>query len=82
MAIWSVHANYDPETHVWYAIEGDIPGLAVDAKTLDELQGKIGNMLDDLLEIHAGDFDDKDRLVGPHSIRLVAFHERTFDVAA
>lgn len=82
MALWNVHANYDPEAHVWYAIEGDIPGLAVDAETLESLEVKVGNMLDDLLEIHADDFADKSRLKGPHSVRIVAFHERTFDVAA
>ena len=82
MAIWTVFSNYDPEARVWYAIEGDIPGLAVDAETLEELEVKIGNMLDDLLEIHAEDFSDNSRLAGPHSIRLVAFHERTYAVAA
>ena len=81
MTIWSVHANYDPEAHVWYAIDG-IPGLAVDAETLEQLEVKIGNMLDDLLEIHAEDFVDKSVLTGPHTIRLIAFHERTYDVAA
>lgn len=82
MSVWSVHAHYDPEAHVWYAIEGDVPGLAVDAPTLEELEVKIGAMLDDLLIIHAADFSDPARLRGPHQVRLVAFHERTFHVAA
>ncbi len=82
MAIWNVHANYDSEARVWYAIDGDIPGLAVDAETLEALEIKVGNMLDDLLEIHAEDFVDKGRLIGPHIIRLIAFHERSYAVAA
>ena len=82
MAVWSVHANYDPEARVWYAIDGDIPGLAVDAETLEQLEVKVANMLDDLLDIHRDDFADPSVLVGPHMIRLVAFHERTFAVAA
>ena len=82
MTVWSVHANYDPEARVWYAIDGDIPGLAVDAGTLEQLEIKVGNMLDDLLDIHQDDFTDKSVLKGPHMIRIVAFHERTFAVAA
>lgn len=82
MSIWNVYANYDAEARVWYAIEGDIPGLAVDASTLEELEVKVGNMLDDLLEIHAEDFSDKSRLTPPHTIHLVAFHERNYSVAA
>lgn len=82
MATWTVHANYDPEAHVWVAINGDIPGLAVDADTLEELEVKIGGVIDDLLQIHADDFADKARLIGPHSIRILAFHERVFETAA
>ncbi len=77
MVLWNVDANYDPEAHVWYAIDSDIPGLAVDADTLEALEVKIGNVLDDLLEIHAEDIVDKSRLQGPHTIRMVAFYEGT-----
>lgn len=82
MALWTIRAEYDPEARVWYSIEGDIPGLAVDADTLEELAEKAGAMLPDLLEIHEADIDDKGRLRGPHSIRIVAHHEREFGVAA
>lgn len=82
MALWTLRAAYDPEAHVWYSIEGDIPGLAADAETLEALAAKAGSMLPDLLEIHADDILDKTRLAGPHRIRIVAFHEREFDVAA
>lgn len=82
MAVWTIRANYDTEAHVWYSIDGEVPGLAVDAATLEELEIKAGNMLEDLLEIHADDFTDKSVLVGPHAIHIIAFHERTYDVAA
>ncbi|HYJ29617.1 MAG TPA: DUF1902 domain-containing protein [Allosphingosinicella sp.] len=82
MAVWTIRAEYDPESKVWYSIEGDIPGLAADADTLEALAAKAGAMLPDLLEIHAEDIDDKERLSGPHSIRVIAHHEREFDVAA
>lgn len=82
MALWTIRANYDTEAKVWYSIEGDIPGLAVDAETLEALAEKAGAILPDLLEIHAEDFLDKTRLEAPHSIRIIAYHERDFDVAA
>jgi hypothetical protein len=82
MTLWTIRANYDTEAKVWYSIEGDIPGLAVDADTLEALAEKAGAQLPDLLEIHADEFIDPSRLSGPHSIRIIAHHERDFDVAA
>lgn len=82
MALWTIRAEYDPEAQVWYSVAGDIPGLAIDAATPDALAIKAGTMLPDLLEIHADDFVDKAVLQGPHSIRIIAFHEREFAVAA
>lgn len=82
MSIWTVRAEYDPEAHVWWTADSDIPGLAADAETLEALAGKVGSLLADLLEIHRGEIVDRDRLSGPHSIRIVAHHEQSFDVAA
>ncbi len=82
MPLWSIHASYDPEERVWYSVSGDIPGLHIDAATLEHLAEKAAAQLPDLLEIHADDFSDKSQLVGPHRLRIVAFHEREFDVAA
>jgi len=82
MALWTIRAEYDPEARVWYSIDGDLPGLAADAETLEALAAKAGAMLPDLLDIHADEIVDKSRLDGPHSIRIIAHHEREFDVAA
>ena len=82
MAHWTIRAEYDPEAHVWYAADGDVPGLAADAESLEALAAKAGSMLPELLRIHADEIADETRLVGPHRIRIVAFHEREFDVAA
>lgn len=82
MALWTIRAQYDDEEHVWYSVDGDIPGLNIDAGTLEDLSRKAGEQLPDLLEIHEEDILDKDRLAGPHRIRVVAFHEREYDVAA
>ncbi|WP_375428170.1 hypothetical protein [uncultured Sphingomonas sp.] len=59
-----------------------MPGLNIDADSIDGLMERAGAMLTDLLEIHADDFIDKKRLDGPHRIRILAFHEREYDVAA
>lgn len=82
MALWTIRAEYDPEARVWYSIDGDLPGLAADAETLEALAAKAGAMLPDLLDIHADEIVDKSRLDGPHSIRIIAYHEREFYVAA
>lgn len=82
MAVWTIRANYDPEEQIWYSVDGDVPGLFVDGLTLEVVAEKAGAMLPDLLEVHAADFDDQSLLVGPHRIRIIAFHEREFDVAA
>jgi hypothetical protein len=82
LALWTIRAEYDPEARVWYSVDGDIPGLAVDAETVEALAAKAGAMLPDLLEIHADKVADPARLRGPHSIRIIAHHERDFDVAA
>ncbi|WP_374943523.1 DUF1902 domain-containing protein [Sphingomonas sp.] len=82
MTLWTIRAQYDDEAHVWYSVEGDIPGLAVDAETIEHLVEKAGAMLPDLLKIHGDDFVDCSRLEGPHVIRVIAFHERVYPVAA
>lgn len=81
MTVWTIKAKYDADAAVWYSIEGDIPGLAADGATFEILATKAGRMLPDLLEIH-GDELDPQKLIGPHTIRLVAHHEHSFDIAA
>ncbi|WP_033922955.1 DUF1902 domain-containing protein [Sphingomonas sp. 37zxx] len=82
MTVWMVRAEYDPEARVWYVSDSDIPGIAADAETLETLAEKIGQMLPDLLDVNAALIADTARLSGPHSIRIVAHHERDFAVAA
>ena len=81
MALWTIRAEYDAEAKVWSSIEGDLPGLLADGETLETLAAKAGAMLPDLLEIHSNAIDPL-RLAPPHRIRIIAHHERDFDVAA
>lgn len=82
MSLWTIRATYDPEAKVWYSVDGDVPGLAADAETLEGLAAKAGAMLPDLLDIHGEQVLNSDRLQGPHSIRIVAHHESDYEVAA
>lgn len=82
MAHWTVRAEYDGEAGVWYVIDADVPGLFADAETLEALERKIGPMILDLLEINADLISDKSHLTPPHHVRIVAHHERAFDLAA
>jgi hypothetical protein len=82
MSVWTIRAEYDPEARVWWVAESDLPGLAADAETLEGLAAKAGSMLPDLLAIHCDELRDKNRLQAPHRIRIIAHHERMFDVAA
>jgi predicted RNase H-like HicB family nuclease len=45
-----VRAAWDDEAKVWYIQESDIPGLATEAATLEELRRKVPLMIQDLLE--------------------------------
>lgn len=81
MANWAVKADFDPDARVWYVTQSNVPGLAVDADTIDALERKIGPMLLDLIEIHAGDLT-AEQIAGPHRVHIVAHHEHDFRVAA
>lgn len=82
MALWTVRADYDPETHSWFVFDSDVPGLSTGAATLEELEAKLPEMIVDLLELNEHLFVDKSRLAGPHSFRLVAHHEMQRAIAA
>ena len=50
-----VRIAWDVEAKVWYVEESDIPGLATEADTLEELRKKVPIIIQDLLE------DERDR---------------------
>lgn len=82
MALWTVRAAWDGEAGVWFAVDSDIPGLAADARTVEDLAAKAATMLPDLLDIHADDFGSADVLEGLHSVHVIAFHEVSLPAAA
>ena len=64
-----VRAVWDDEVDVWVATSEDVPGLATEAATLDELMEKLKVMIPELLDENG--FDDNGeipfRLLSEHS---------------
>lgn len=82
MGSWTVRADYDAEAKVWWTADSDIPGLSADAPSLEALAEKIGRLLPDLLTLNEAELLSPERREGPHELRIVAHHERSFQVAA
>lgn len=82
MAEWIVRADYDAQAKSWYVFDSDVPGLATGADTLEELEAKLPSIIVELLELNEHLFEDKSRIAGPHSFRLVAHHEAFHAIAA
>ena len=69
-----IKAVWDPEAKVWVAESDDVPGLATEADTLDELVAKLKVMVPELLAENAPEpplFDGY-----PFSIELPMVAER------
>jgi predicted RNase H-like HicB family nuclease len=81
MALWTLHAGYDPEARVWYTLDCDVPGLVTEGETLERLRERAAAVMPELIADNAAHIDPG-RRDGPHSLRLVAFHESTVPVAA
>ena len=45
-----VRCAWDPEAHVWFVRETDVPSLVTEATTLDALRAKLPDRLRDLLD--------------------------------
>jgi hypothetical protein len=81
MALWTLHAAYDPEARIWYTVDCDVPGLLTEGESLERLRDRAAAVLPELVADNAH-LIPEDRRAGPHSLRLVAFHESTIPVAA
>jgi len=45
-----VRATWDPEAQVWVAESEDVPGLVTEAESIQALEAKLPNLIQDLLE--------------------------------
>ena len=81
MTLWTLHAAYDPEAQIWYTLDCDVPGLVTEGETIERLRERASAVMPELIELNAHQISPE-RQVGPHALRLVAFHESTMPVAA
>lgn len=81
MTTWTLHAAYDPDAQTWYTLDCDLPGLITEGETLERLRTRAIAVMPELLADNAAKIDPA-RREGPHSLRLVAFHESVMPVAA
>lgn len=47
-----VHAQWDEEARVWVASSDDVPGLATEADTTEDLVKKLKSLIPELLELN------------------------------
>ena len=47
-------ATWDPEAQVWVAESTDVPGLVTEAESIQALEAKLPNLIQDLLETEEG----------------------------
>jgi len=50
--VYFVKAEWDEEAEVWYASQSDVPGLAAEAATPQELIDLVGELVPELLELN------------------------------
>ncbi|ONH81881.1 hypothetical protein APZ41_017625 [Roseomonas mucosa] len=51
---YEVRAHWDPEAHVYSAVSDDVPGLAAEADTTEELFEYLEELVPELLELNVG----------------------------
>ena len=71
MMLVVVKAAYDPEARVWYVESSDLPGLSVEAATVETLQEQLSLAVADLIEASGeeGDFDIPIEIIAHSSAR-------------
>lgn len=56
--MFTVRAEWDAEARVWYVAESDVPGLAAEADTFEELARDLMVLVPELLELNAHLLDE------------------------
>jgi hypothetical protein len=71
MTLIVVKVAYDAEAQVWYVESSDLPGLNVEAPTVERLQEQLPLAVADLIEASGeeGDFDIPIEIIAHSSLR-------------
>ena len=67
----TVKAAWDPDAEVWYTEFSSLPGLNLEAETIDSLREKLPGAIEDLLE-GAGGQEIKFELITPGTVKISA----------
>ena len=51
---YTVTCHWDEEVRMWYVADTDVPGLATEAATLEEMEHKLLRIIPELLELNEG----------------------------
>lgn len=51
---YTVACLWDEEARMWYVAETDVPGLATEAATLEEMEQKLLRIIPELIELNDG----------------------------
>lgn len=67
-----VKLAFDAEAEVWFVESSDVPGLNLEAASVEEMQRKLPDAIVDLLEVtmDAGDFDLPVEIIAHASSRV------------
>jgi hypothetical protein len=68
-----IKAVWDPEARVWYTADSTLPGLNLEAETIDDLRNKLPGAIEDLLE-GAGEREISFELVTSGLVKSAAAH--------
>ena len=79
MSVWTLHASYDREVKTFYTVDCDVPGLVTEGDTLEHLAARAVAVIPELLEGNAH-LIAPERLVPPHTLRVIFNYEHAFDV--
>ncbi len=67
----TVKAAWDPEAEVWYTEYSSLPGLNLEAETIDGLREKLSGAIEDLLQGGGGQ-EVQFELITPGSVKIPA----------
>jgi predicted RNase H-like HicB family nuclease len=70
MTTYEVRAQWDPDAKVWWAVSEDVPGLASEAPSFEELLNNIRELVPELLALNDAPTATSDLTIKVHAERI------------
>jgi hypothetical protein len=75
--VFTVKAEWDEDAGVWYVSDSDVPGLATEAPTVEELEARILAIVPDLVDLNRETLDgDESADIPVHVLASKVGHAR------